>query len=267
MELSDRDLDAAARVRIGDEYAFQAVFRQHHELLTSYCNGITHSSEVAGDILADVFASLWNGRKEWYPGSSITAYFITETRWRAKQIIAPADDDPSPDDRYSALVNEIIFLRWRAKLTSTEIALLLGVSEGKVNEALASALEPLSFTSTERLNRSLLNRYMAGELHEDDASRIESAVYSMPVLYKEVTALLNREMSPDIRPAVASPEVDFANIQIRISGLRIAERSRKAAITKARKLSSSAINFGTVTAITLLAALVGVLITLLHLSV
>lgn len=266
MELSDRDIDVAARVRIGDEYAFEVVFRQHHELLTSYCNGLTSSSEVAGDILADVFASLWNDRKEWYPGSSITSYFITETRWRAKQLMVCTDGDSSPEHRHPTLVDEIIFLRWRAKLTSTEIALLLGVSEGRVNEALDSVLQPLSFTSSESLNRSLLNCYMAGELPEADTSRIEKLVYSMPVLYKEVTELLNREMSASVLPAVASPEVDFANTQIRISGLSMAERSRKEAISKARRLPSAAINFGTVTLVTLLVALVGVLITLIRIS-
>lgn len=54
-----------AEIRAGDEGAFELLYTRYHDRLWRFAYGYLRSSEIAEDVVQDVFLSLWRGRAEW----------------------------------------------------------------------------------------------------------------------------------------------------------------------------------------------------------
>ena len=77
---SASDAQLVARVRAGDEAAFEQLFRQHHEALWRFAYNQVGCAESAREIVQDVFFALWRKHAEWEVTSSIAGWLYGAVR-------------------------------------------------------------------------------------------------------------------------------------------------------------------------------------------
>jgi RNA polymerase sigma-70 factor (ECF subfamily) len=80
---SELDAQLVARVRAGDDAAFEQIFRQHHEALWRFAYHQVGCSETAREIVQDVFFALWRKHAEWEVASSIAGWLYGAVRHHA----------------------------------------------------------------------------------------------------------------------------------------------------------------------------------------
>ena len=71
------------RIKQGDEWAFDAVFRSHYPPLVGMAEGMLRSRAVAEEIVQDVMLALWRRRDSLPVEESLKAYLFRATRNRA----------------------------------------------------------------------------------------------------------------------------------------------------------------------------------------
>ena len=72
-----------ARVRDGDEHAFDAIFREHYAPLVRCAEAMLHRRDLAEEIVQDVLLALWQRRDSLVVEDSLRAYLFRATRNRA----------------------------------------------------------------------------------------------------------------------------------------------------------------------------------------
>lgn len=77
------DREVLARLRRGDEAAFEAVFRTWYAPLVRLATGLLREQAVAEEIAQDVMLELWRRRESLTPDGSAQAYLFQATRNRA----------------------------------------------------------------------------------------------------------------------------------------------------------------------------------------
>jgi RNA polymerase sigma-70 factor (ECF subfamily) len=171
--------DAAllARVRAGDEAAFEYLFKAYFRPLCEFAYGYVGSRETAEELVQTIFLKLWQKRATWEPAVGIRAYLFAAARNSAldhprhEQVVRRtlgADDGdlgprsavtaktPAPDEavqasELAAALNQameelperrrsVVTLRWHHQLTNAEIANALGISVKGVEAHLSRAL-------------------------------------------------------------------------------------------------------------------------------
>jgi RNA polymerase sigma-70 factor, ECF subfamily len=173
-EFPTRDVPAIEGIRNGDEAAFDALFRAFYPRLCSYVARLTRSPHVAEELVQEVFASIWERRRDWEPQGSVDQYLFRaaknralkyvrrqEVRSRVKgEIEAGSRDRPAtPEellvlDEISAAAQEaidslpdqrrhIFLLSREGALTYREIAELLNISVKTVETQMARALKAI----------------------------------------------------------------------------------------------------------------------------
>jgi RNA polymerase sigma-70 factor (ECF subfamily) len=80
---SDRENALVARVRAGDEAAFDALFRAYYRPLCAFLAGYVESLAVAEDLAQDTLARVWEGRTVWHVRVSVRSYLYALARHRA----------------------------------------------------------------------------------------------------------------------------------------------------------------------------------------
>jgi RNA polymerase sigma-70 factor (ECF subfamily) len=66
----------ALRIKLGDEQAFELLYRRFYVQLCAFANKFLNDPETSQEIVQDVFAKIWEGREEIDPGDSIKAYLF-----------------------------------------------------------------------------------------------------------------------------------------------------------------------------------------------
>jgi len=176
------DAELAGRIRAGDAAAFETVFRAYHARLVPFAACYVGSVAVADEVVADVFAWLWERRADWHPGVSIASYLYGAVRNRAlneakraagdrRRVAGVAADGEIPgagespldaaqrverDDDVAAAWRAImalperrrliLTLRWRHELSWDEIAAMLGTTSAAVQMDHSRALRRLRET-------------------------------------------------------------------------------------------------------------------------
>src|SRR5438876_10604173 len=74
--------DWTARIRAGDEAAFEAMFRTHYDGLCRYVATYLGSRDAAEDVVQGVFARIWDDRAHWVVGE-LQPYLYAAVRRRA----------------------------------------------------------------------------------------------------------------------------------------------------------------------------------------
>jgi RNA polymerase sigma-70 factor, ECF subfamily len=64
----------ARRIKLGDEQAFELLFRKYYVRLCAYSNKFLNEPEDAKEIVQDVFAKIWEGRDDIDPECSLKSY-------------------------------------------------------------------------------------------------------------------------------------------------------------------------------------------------
>lgn len=173
------EADLVARVRRGEEAAFELVYREHYEALCSYALHVVRSPALAEEVVQDVFLRIWWRRAEWEVGGTIAAYLFAAVRngalnrvraartWQAweDRIRAETQYATSPpsaeaadatvqaeelaraiDDAVDALAprcRETFLLRRRHHLSYAEIAAIMGITPKTVEVQIGIALKAL----------------------------------------------------------------------------------------------------------------------------
>ncbi len=172
--------DAAllARLRDGDEVAFDSLLRAYGDGLLRYATSIIDSPDLAQDVVQDVFLRLWQQRAEVQPEWDIAAYLYGRTRHLSINATQSQRSAASREERWSyqlhiekgssdridefsddaaslraevwnALAHtaprcrEIFMLIWDRQLRYAEIAHSLGMSERTVRNYASRAMKTL----------------------------------------------------------------------------------------------------------------------------
>ena len=174
----DTSSDVIARIRGGDEDAFEELFRAHYPPLCEFAARYVRDDAMAEELVQDLFADLWTKRHAWQVRDSIRAYLFSAVRNRALNIrkrqamesdwaheeaivdvralhTTPEAADAALDrtelrarlDRAIAALPErcrlVMHLRWREQMPYAEIASVMGISVKGVENQLARGLAAL----------------------------------------------------------------------------------------------------------------------------
>lgn len=88
----------AARIRAGDEAAFEALHSAHHDALWRFAYAQIRSAEMAEEIVQDVFFALWRKRTEWEITSTVAGWLYGAVRhhalrrWRQERALVRLTD-------------------------------------------------------------------------------------------------------------------------------------------------------------------------------
>jgi RNA polymerase sigma-70 factor (ECF subfamily) len=74
-------------IRRGDSRAFETVFRRYHARLVSFAASYVRSADGGEEVVADVFAWLWEHRSAWVPSAGVAAYLFGAVRNRALNVV------------------------------------------------------------------------------------------------------------------------------------------------------------------------------------
>jgi RNA polymerase sigma-70 factor, ECF subfamily len=168
--------DVVARIRSGDEHAFEQLFRAYYSSLCDFAARYAKDDALAEELVQDLFADLWARRRDWQVRDSVRAYLFAAVRNRAlnlrkrqamesdwEQDEASADirtlhpTTPEPADAaveradirarldvaMAALPERcrlVMHLRWREQMRHAEIAAVMGISVKGVENQLARGL-------------------------------------------------------------------------------------------------------------------------------
>jgi RNA polymerase sigma factor (sigma-70 family) len=64
----------------GDESAFAHIYRLYYKDIKSYCFKHTRSSEIAEELVSDVFLKFWEARLQFDPDREVRPYLLTITK-------------------------------------------------------------------------------------------------------------------------------------------------------------------------------------------
>jgi len=164
------------RLRNGEEAAFDAVYDQYAEALLRFVARYTSSPAIAQDVVADTFAHLWDRRATLAPRFGLKAYLFAAAQFRMRTTFrhngrvrrmldrfirepAGASTDIHVDDvleiqditaqlRHAIAKlpkdrRQLIALRWYDGLTVPQIAHVLNLSVGAVEQRLVRILREL----------------------------------------------------------------------------------------------------------------------------
>ena len=149
---SVRDEDLVVEVGAGDEDALTELYERHAGHVFSIARRILSDVELAEDVVASVFVSLWRSPSGYDPRrGSLRAHLMMDARRRSLELVDPAGEYP-PDgsDRaadaaglLSPRERQIIELAYFGGRTSKEIGALFGLPASQVCRIIQSGLEQL----------------------------------------------------------------------------------------------------------------------------
>ena len=70
----------ALRIKLGDQQAFELLFRKYYVRLCTFSNKFLNDTEESQDIVQEVFAKIWEGRNEIDPEYSLKSYLFKITQ-------------------------------------------------------------------------------------------------------------------------------------------------------------------------------------------
>lgn len=82
-EFPIRRMPEAAEIRSGNEAAFDALFRAFYPRLCRYVGRFIRSPELAEELVQEIFAAIWERRRDWNPQGSLDQYLFRAAKNRA----------------------------------------------------------------------------------------------------------------------------------------------------------------------------------------
>lgn len=183
--ISDIERKAVVRLSSGDKDAFSELYLKYRKSVVYYAIRFVKSKEVAEDISQDTFAAIWNTREFLNPNISFSSYLFAIAHNRILNLLrniaseqklheyissqAVDFSDHILDDLTSKEMNEIIdqslgklskiqreafILSREDKMTHSQIALKLGITERNVNAYISLALKSIRKNLEKHYNKS-----------------------------------------------------------------------------------------------------------------
>jgi RNA polymerase sigma-70 factor (ECF subfamily) len=76
----DEESDLVARIRVGDEDAFESLYLAHHGELWRFAYSYVRSRDVAEELVQDVFLAVWGTRATWEVSTRVRAWLYASIR-------------------------------------------------------------------------------------------------------------------------------------------------------------------------------------------
>lgn len=76
----NEEADLVARVRGGDEAAFESLYLAHHDELWRFAYSYVRSLDVAEELVQDVFLAIWGTRATWEVHTRVRAWMYASVR-------------------------------------------------------------------------------------------------------------------------------------------------------------------------------------------
>ena len=76
----DEESDLVARIRVGDEGAFESLYLAHHNELWRFAYSYVRSRDVAEELVQDVFLAVWGTRATWEVSTRVRAWLYASVR-------------------------------------------------------------------------------------------------------------------------------------------------------------------------------------------
>jgi RNA polymerase sigma-70 factor (ECF subfamily) len=76
----DEEANLVARVRGGDETAFESLYLAHHDELWRFAYAYVRSRDVAEELVQDVFLAIWGTRTTWQVHTRVRAWMYASVR-------------------------------------------------------------------------------------------------------------------------------------------------------------------------------------------
>jgi len=135
------DADLVARIREGDERAFESLFRTHFDLLIRVANGIVRAPDVAEEVVCDVFTTLHRRRDTLAISTTLEAYLVRAVRYRALSVVR---GDRREAARYAQLVDEGDDVLRTGAMPSADMGIIATEERAERADALQHAVEELT---------------------------------------------------------------------------------------------------------------------------
>lgn len=162
LPLSSREADLVARIRAGDECAFETLFREHYHGLCVFASKLVGSEAEAEELVQDVLFRIWRLREQWQVNEMVRPYLYAAVRNQA----------------LGAIRHEQVVRRWRTECVQEETAHRAGfvgrspLADERVREAeLAVAID----NAVERLAPRCRQAYLLRRRHHlsyDEIARV-----------------------------------------------------------------------------------------------
>jgi RNA polymerase sigma-70 factor (ECF subfamily) len=173
----DEESNLVARIRRGDESAFESLYLAHHDELWRFAYSHVRSRDVAEELVQDVFLAVWGTRATWEVNTRVRAWLYASVRHlalnylRHERVVTRKtgagarvpEAGTSPMDQQLALEAEetdqavyraiaalperrriAMTLRWKHEMSSLEIARVLGTTPEAVRTLLTRARADLA---------------------------------------------------------------------------------------------------------------------------
>jgi RNA polymerase sigma-70 factor, ECF subfamily len=79
-----------ARIRLGDDSAFEVLYRNYYQALYEFALGYAQSHADAEEVAQDVLCNVWEHREQWEIRSSVRAYLYAAIRHRVLNTLRQA---------------------------------------------------------------------------------------------------------------------------------------------------------------------------------
>ncbi len=146
------DEDLVAEVAAGDEGALAQLYERHAAQVFGLARRIVGDAELAEDVVASVFVTLWRGPAAYDARrGSVRAHLLMEARRRSLELVDPSgehppvEDDPGTDAAglLSPRERQIIELAYFGGRTAKDIGAMFGLPPAEVCRIIQAGLEQL----------------------------------------------------------------------------------------------------------------------------
>ncbi len=187
---TQRDLALLARIREGDEGAFNQLFELYFAQLSRYATAITHQSAAATDLVQDVFYALWAKRKDAGARTTVAAYLYTAVRTTAYNTLRRS----SLADRVDAMQDE----RFAQNIGDDAIAAVQAANWEEPGEKIRDALSRMMAQRRE----VLLLRWMAQMSYPEIAEVFSAPARTVENTHTRALADFGKLMAAPVAPVV-----------------------------------------------------------------
>jgi RNA polymerase sigma-70 factor (ECF subfamily) len=132
-----------ARVRVGDQRAFESIFRRYYAAIVAFANRYVDDRPLAEELVQDLFTQLWVDRARWEVKGSVASYLFAAARNRAlNHRKRRALERDWSDSESVAAQDDAVDLEWAGRFPVDPHTLLESAElQGQLDRAIAALPE------------------------------------------------------------------------------------------------------------------------------